>query len=554
VRSRLALSGVLVVVGLGALAAPAAADPWSPSELVTATGGGGRAAIGADGTVAVAYSHTTANFGGTFAQAVRVRESDGTWDDPVLFTPESDRGTGPPEIAVTAAGEVIVAYRIDGALHAAIRPPHGDFGPAQRIAPIGEVAFRLVTTPAGEATLAWGDGGGTRTARRHAGQAAFGPVEDGPLGDAPQLAVSADGTTALAWMAAQDRGYVVRVARRAQGGEWGEPETVSAWPYFTDPHYFLFEGHADGSLGILFLNHGGIVAATAPPGGRFHTTQPLDVGHRGNFNGGAGGIASGFAVGPGGRALMVTSITQWTGGNGSWTGNSAGAQLQLIDATGTVGAPVDVAGVSSALRPEAAFDLHGTAVATFDAGGWTAAVSVHQDRAPCPAERIGTGMSLEAAPMLDTGPTGVVAWGEPTTTNVHLVSYRARPGFCPPPLPSPQPAVTAPAPAPAAKRGRAPKVARIARVSRDRRSVKVRLTCTAASSAPCGGRLQLLSSPAARSSATPKRLGRARFVVRSGRTRAVRLKLTRKVRRGAGAQVRLDVAGRAPRARRVTLR
>jgi hypothetical protein len=113
--------------------------------------------------------------------------------------------------------------------------------------------------------------------------------------------------------------------------------------------------------------------------------------------------------------------------------------------------------------------------------------------------------------------------------------------------------VTAPAPAPV-ERGRAPKVGRIARVARDRRSVKLRLTCTPAASAPCGGRLQMLSSPAARSSAKPKRLGRAKFAVRAGRTRAVRLKLARKVRRGSRARVRLDVAGLAPRSRRVTLR
>ena len=252
----------------------------------------------------------------------------------------------------------------------------------------------------------------------------------------------------------------------------------------------------------------------------------------------------------------------------AWLSKPVALQLQAVGADGVPGPPQDVIGAGIGLNPVVGVDRAGTAVVVFNRGRDVGAVSIHEDQAPCPAERPARHEAFQASVALGTADIGAVVWPawQENASNVHLALYRPRPGWCPEPIgPDPPPAPPEPAPAPDGgpsrdARGRAPRVAAIARLAGKPRRVILRLACTSASAAPCAGKLELLPGKPPRSATSrgSRRIGAARFAIRAGRVRRVPVRLSRvsrrALRRGSKVRVRLEVPGLAPRYRRVTLR
>ena len=236
---RVALAGVLVAVATAGTAA-AAGRTWHPALTITPRGaepGDPSAAAGTGGEALAAFSSTIK---GRSRIEARVRDPANAPWVPVVLSGTFPTAPAPSAAAIETAGRAVVAWRIPGgAIRSAVRDrPHGDW----RVVPVApesvvddDLGFRSAQATMDSvdrsAALIWAERAGgawtVRAARRPGTGAAWAetpPLALGPGAAEPSLALSPDGTAAVAWTVPPAPGFFVtgplHTAVRSTGGAW----------------------------------------------------------------------------------------------------------------------------------------------------------------------------------------------------------------------------------------------------------------------------------------------------------------------------------------------
>jgi len=248
-------------------------------------------AVGADGTVAVAWSQLYGSCANYCVRAA-VRTPAGTWGDPVTLS-NSGRNDG-PQVAIAPDGTVTVAWsNDDAAVQHATRPSgSGSFLPLGTIdGDGGNVSpVRIGVAADGTAVLAWtrSANGSSRiwTAERPPG-GSFGGVEEigQPSGvvfsNLSALVVHPNGDAEIAWCAsdAQHTSQTIYAATRTASGTLTAPVPVSSTVQRASEASMALAG--DGSIVIGWTERSGaanrVRTATRPPGASFNSPVTLET-------------------------------------------------------------------------------------------------------------------------------------------------------------------------------------------------------------------------------------------------------------------------------------
>lgn len=243
---------IMTAAAVAALADAAAGNVWHPPTTV-ARGGDVQfdLAMGSDGTAALAWSRDGVR--------VAVKRPGRAWSRPRRVD-EGRFGVGRPAAAVTARGEVVVAWpqngtRVDApgpvvgplTVGAAVRSTRGTWGQAMRIGRTGHFAaaqLDLAANGRGDTVAVWRGGRTLRSGRRtEAIHAGFRPAGGSftPAQVIPDAAVAALRATPVAGLDERGRAFaawtsgpepVVRLATRAPGrrGTWRSSRTLGSSP------------------------------------------------------------------------------------------------------------------------------------------------------------------------------------------------------------------------------------------------------------------------------------------------------------------------------------
>jgi outer membrane protein assembly factor BamB len=245
-------NGSAFLLALVSLAFPAPAMAyWTPPLTLSAPGasaGDVAAAVGADGTTAVAWTVEDRAF-------VSVRPPGGDFGAPEPLGAADDVSDAQPQVAVDSGGDVLAAWGRGTSSRQGIayawRPAGGDFGaPAWAPGADRVESLRLGANARGDATLAWapqypGDGDPTVLAvTLTPGGAAAAPVAvaTDPPGRDWSVAVAPDGEAAIWWSGTSGQWIAIR---SASAGAFAAPVRFSS----------DFDGHlevgADGASDFL---------------------------------------------------------------------------------------------------------------------------------------------------------------------------------------------------------------------------------------------------------------------------------------------------------------
>ena len=306
------LLGLALALGLAAAApaaAPVAETPqWLPPEDVTSSAGAVASpslATDALGTVFVLWAGDEGRILST-ARPAQV----GAWEDP---QPLSAPGAASPRLAVTRAGTAIAVWVRSGLVEAAVRPPGGEWGPAETISNVldSSQSPRVSVDAAGNAYAVWArafNGDASIKARfRRADTGLWDPPEDVPTGPEPvyqpELAVSARGDAIFVWKL--ESGYLLSSFRSADDHVWAARQTIAPGGDITGNDYATVALDDDGNAVVVFEHrvgfNAGVVASTRPiTTGQWSEWVPIGGGSNGS---------TALAFDPAGNATAV-----WQGG------------------------------------------------------------------------------------------------------------------------------------------------------------------------------------------------------------------------------------------------
>jgi PKD domain-containing protein len=292
-----------------------------------------------------------------------VRPAGGDWSAPEELSVVDENDGFYPQVAIDAAGNAIAVWqRFDlsyNVISAAVRPAGGDWSAPDEFSAIGEHARapRIAMNAAGAAVAGWTLlGGGVQAAVRPAGGDWSSPDDVSAAGESPgeaETAIDPNGSAFAIWPTPAGDRQVLRVAMLPAGGDWSEPDDLSA----RADNFQSYDLDANAAAGVVATwtrEDGGIhevQAAVRPPGGDW--SEPDDLSAEGEDSGlpELAFDAAGNAVAIWGRAAGGDYVLQGAGYD------FAGPRLDAlqIPAAGTAGEPV-----SFAVSPFDVFSLGAT--------------------------------------------------------------------------------------------------------------------------------------------------------------------------------------------------
>jgi PKD domain len=345
---------------------PAGGDWSDPEDLFVEGGRSPHLAMNAAGDAVAVWN----GFNGTdLVTWASVRQAGGDWSAPEDLSAAGEQDWFSPQVAIDAAGTAIAVWQRQVAggdvIRAAVRPGGGEWSAPDdlSIAGVDAGSPTVAMNATGAAVAAWGVfGGGIQAAVRPAGGDWSEPEDVSAVGGEPALAVDSSGSAFAIWHGPGSTDQILRVAGRPLGGDWSEPDDLSAEAE-TFQSYDLDANAAAGVVatwtrGISATIHE-VQAAVRPPGGDW--SEPDDLSAEGEDSGlpELGFDAAGNAVAIWGRDAGDDYVLQGAGYDFS------GPRLDAlqIPATGTAGEPV-----SFAVSPFDVFSL-GATNWTFGDGG-----------------------------------------------------------------------------------------------------------------------------------------------------------------------------------------
>ena len=209
---------------------------------------------------------------------VSVRPQGGSWSPPEHVSPTDGQASG-PAIAISASGQVIVAWNQDGTINARVR---GASGAWSAPVPLGAGSRPAVAiNQDGDMVTVWenvGQSSQVVMASVRLGAGDWGlprTLASYPLGgdflDLPQVALDRDGEATAAWDLYPAE--LVEAATRPPGGSWGPPVTLTHSGEFPGVAY---DGH--GNVTVIWTNDLGIVQTLSRPAGGSWLSTPITLG------------------------------------------------------------------------------------------------------------------------------------------------------------------------------------------------------------------------------------------------------------------------------------
>ena len=322
----LVLAMALLLATAAPAAAPVAETPqWLPPEDVTAIPGvvaTPSLATDALGTVFVIWAGDEG-----ILSAARPAEL-GAWEHPQIL---SAPGATSPRIAVTAAGTAIAVWRVSGLVEAAVRPPGGDWEPAETISDVLDSSRspQVSVDAAGNAYAVWHrafHGDSSIQARiRPAETGVWGQPEDVPTLDAsfsqPALAVSARGDAIVVWTAPD--GSLMSSFRSADNQIWAARQIIAPGGEITSNGHASVDLDDDGNAVVVFEHregfNAGVVASTRPIStGEWSDWVPIGGGSNGSTDVALDPVGNAIAVWQGGGSQSIIQGAVLPPG-GSWS-------------------------------------------------------------------------------------------------------------------------------------------------------------------------------------------------------------------------------------------
>jgi PKD domain-containing protein len=326
-------------------AARPAGEEWSaPEDLFVNGGRTPQLAMNAAGDAVAVWTGFNGTDEVTWAS---VRSAGGDWSAPEDLSVAGESDWLGPQVAIDAAGNAIAVWERlltgDDVIRAAVRTAGGEWSAPDDLSVAGEDTGspRIAMNAAGSAVAAWSlsGGGGVRAAVRPAGGDWSAPEEVSAAGVEPALAVDSGGNAFALWPGAGSTEQILRTAMRPQGGGWSAPEDLSA----EFERFRSYDLDANAAVGVVAtwtreggIPNNGVQAAIRPPGGNW--SEPEEISAEGEDSGlpDIGFDAVGNAVAIWGRDAGSDYMLQGAGYDFS------GPRLDglQIPATGTVGEPV----------------------------------------------------------------------------------------------------------------------------------------------------------------------------------------------------------------------
>jgi hypothetical protein len=345
---------------------PAGGD-WSEAEDLSVEGGGmPQFAMNAAGDAVAVWT----GFNGTSEVIWAATRSAGSgWSTPTEIPAGGELGWL-PRVAIDAAGDAIAVWQRpgDGVVRAAMRPAGGDWSAPEDVSAAGESgqAPRIAMNAAGAAVAAWNDNSGdpsVRAAMRPPGGDWSAPEDVSAAGedtDDPAVAIDESGDAFAIWPRVVSGNRNLRAAMLPSGGEWWDPEDISA-EAGTFQSYNLEVSAVAGVVaawtrGVSATDHQ-VEAAVRPPGGGWSGPEDLSLPGEDAGLPSLAFDATGDAVAIWGHKAGGAYVVQGSGYDYS------GPRLDalLIPAIGTAGEPV-----SFAVSPFDVFSLGATSWAFGD--------------------------------------------------------------------------------------------------------------------------------------------------------------------------------------------
>jgi hypothetical protein len=291
---RAALRLVVALAALFALLAssssPADAAPWGAPEEISVPGGSAswsQVGIDANGDATALWTRSDGLH--LIAQASE-RPVAGVWGAPVDLSGASGNAES-PTVAVDPAGDAVAAWKLrlagSEAIETAYKPAGGVWGAPEAV----EFGAAVVETPAlaideaGDAVLVWRQGvGGNHVilaTSRPAGGSWASPlaISSSALNaEAPDVAMSPDGTAVAAWQSSSGATSVVETNSLPLAGPWTGEEAISMPATVTEPPHLV--ANESGDFFAIWSRSGtGLVAevATRPAGGGWQAPEQIST-------------------------------------------------------------------------------------------------------------------------------------------------------------------------------------------------------------------------------------------------------------------------------------
>lgn len=323
--------------------------------LTTRPAYGENVAVGADGTVVVAWSELSAD---AYAVRAALRTPGGTWSDVVtLSTGGQNYG---PKIAIGPDGATLIAwgngpdFMGSTGVQYATRTGVGDFSSPRTLdAGDGTIDDPLLgITADGTVVVAWSQNWRMRVASRAPG-GTFGAITTLPLPSgtakayAPALAVGADGAVAIAWVGS-DADYhheAIYAAVRGASGGFGAPVTLASGSDRYSGASAAIAGDGSAVIGWTAVDGSTnrVRTATAPPGGGFDAPVTIDTATDTRTGDDRAGVAAPrLAVVPDGR--LTAAFFSATSTNATFETATTGFTVDVRTRNGALGRVTSDAG------------------------------------------------------------------------------------------------------------------------------------------------------------------------------------------------------------------
>jgi hypothetical protein len=215
----------------------------------------------------------------------------GDWSDPKDLSDAAEDARS-PDVGINAAGEAVAVWqRFDGSndiVQAAALPPGGEWSEPEDLSEAGQNAHepQVAIDPDGDAVATWSRWDGSdmivQAAERAAGDDWSAPddlSEAGLLPEAAPVAIDAAGNAVAVWRHSGVLTGVLQAAVRPAGGEWSEPDDLSA-PGQNAVNPAVATNGAVGAVAAWQLFDGAeyrVQASVRPPGGEWSEPENLSA-------------------------------------------------------------------------------------------------------------------------------------------------------------------------------------------------------------------------------------------------------------------------------------
>jgi PKD domain len=214
---------------------------WSePEDVSDSISEAGTPRLALDASTEAVAIWTTFESGARLLQGA-IRATDGEWSEPddVSAAGEFVTPLEAPDVAIDAAGNAVAVWNLvspDDVVQAAVRPAGGDWAEPDDLSEAGEDGGQpaVAMNDAGLAVAAWTRLDGTNTIQAAVRPAGGDWAEPDDLSDAsqnaaePDVAIDEAGEAVAVWARSNGTNDIVQAAVRPAGGDWGEPDDLSA--------------------------------------------------------------------------------------------------------------------------------------------------------------------------------------------------------------------------------------------------------------------------------------------------------------------------------------